>query len=260
MHTAFLFKESLKMDCIRKKTSVGILTFIIVILLSTDAHGYMKRNSIWKESVTEENLIYNDGVVFTQQTSSAIRCARACQSHPIPCLDITYTTTTEECRGYSGLSNDSVSQANTKMWRHVCRLDGYTYDPTFRVCIRLYTTAKTWFEASESCSNDTAYLLILDTLEKVQATKTGAHRDFFAATNDWWVGGYDYDGGPANDFKWSNGESIAIPSDIWFHPSQPSDDSERCINLFSYPTLFGLNDYVCSLQMCYACQEDIQKQ
>ncbi|XP_033724680.1 secretory phospholipase A2 receptor-like [Pecten maximus] len=231
----------------------GITLIFLSALISTAV--CVNANYIWRENVTEENFIYNDGVVLTQQTSNAIKCARACKSHSIPCLDITYTTTTEECRGYSGLSHDSISQANTKMWRHVCRLDGYTYDPTFRVCIRLYTTAKTWFEASESCSNDTAYLLILDTLEKVQATKTGAHKDLFSESHSWWVGGYDYDIGTANDFKWSNGESIAIPSDIWFLPNQPDNQAEMCVNL--YINTPGINDQECDDLLYYACQEDI---
>ncbi|XP_033724681.1 uncharacterized protein LOC117314703 [Pecten maximus] len=227
----------------------GIRSCSLIILLSTAVCS--NRNFIWKENVTEENLIYNDGVVFTQQTASAINCAWACQTHSMPCLDFTYTTTTEECRGYDGISHDSVSHVNTKMWRQVCRLDGYTYDPTFRVCIRLYTTARNWLGALEACYTDTAYLLILDTIEKVRATKTGVHKDLFSESDRWWIGGYDND----TETKWINGENIDIPSEIWYSSNQPDHDHEECINLFI--NSLGINDQTCSHLMYYVCQENI---
>ncbi|XP_069115115.1 CD209 antigen-like protein D [Argopecten irradians] len=242
------------MDYSNSMKSAGILTLMLALQM-TGIQGYRKLNSIWKENVTEVNLVYNDGVVFTEWMPSAIRCARACELHSIPCLDVTFTTTTNECRGYNGLSYDSASQSDTQMWRHACRLPGYTYDPTFRVCIRLYSTSQNWYESQTTCRNDGADLLILDTLEKVLATETGVHKHLFAASDEWWVGGYDYDAGTDNDFRWSDGSSIAIPSDIWFQQSEPSDDHERCINLFMYTGFFGLNDYGCSNTMYFVCQE-----
>ncbi|XP_060080522.1 uncharacterized protein LOC132559907 [Ylistrum balloti] len=235
-----------------------IRSLTIDILLSTVVRAGMKINYVWKEDITEENVIFNDSLVFTKQISGLMSCAGACGTHSVNCVDFSYTTTTEECRGYDGLAHDRISQENTKMYRNVCRLPGYTYDPSFDACLRLYTTARTWFESSEECSNDTAHLLIIDTMDKLQATQTGVHKDLFAASNEWWIDGYDFADGPANDFRWSNGESMDIPQDLWFHPSQPSDEDERCINLFLYPNFLGLNDYLCSdITMFYVCQEDI---
>ncbi|XP_069133197.1 uncharacterized protein [Argopecten irradians] len=250
--------------------SLLMIGLLMITLLST---ATCTHSNIWKENVTEVNLIYNDGVTFSQQSPSAISCARICLQHSA-CLDITYTITTEECRGYNGMSNDSISQGDTRMWRRLnvsddsshpdvpgnardpttCLIPGYTYDPDIGVCIRLYTTQKTWQDAALACSQDSAYLLILDTMKKMNATKFGIHREQFLVTNDWWVGGYDYDDGPANDFRWSNNESIAIPSDIWFAPSIPDKPGERCVNHY-VQGFFGLNDNTCAFTLFYACQE-----
>ncbi|XP_069124470.1 uncharacterized protein [Argopecten irradians] len=206
-------------------------------------------NKIWEEDITEANLIYTNGVVFIKQLPNAIKCARACQRHYVPCLDYSYTTTTEECRGYDGLSHDFISQSDTQMWKKTCRLSGYTYDPAFRVCIRLYPIAQTWFQALEACYADAAHLLIVDTVDKVRATVTGLHKNIFAETHKWWLGGYDNENGT----KWLNNENIDIPSAIWYHPAQPDCDSEQCINLYLHP--LGINDQQCLDLMFYACQE-----
>ncbi|XP_033763475.1 uncharacterized protein LOC117344756 [Pecten maximus] len=213
--------------------------------------GNTIENSKWKKTFTGTNFVYNDGVVFSQQTSGSISCAQACQLHTTTCVEFSYAITTKECRGYNGLSQNPVSQANANIWTFACRLDGYTYDPALRVCIRLYTVTKTWQDAADACSAETAQLLILDTVQKLQATTTGVHKDLFAAGGIWWIGGYDNDAGPANDFKWGNGQIIDANL---FSPIQPDNDHERCIHLNSEP---GLNDFSCSSALFYVCQKNI---
>ncbi|XP_060076567.1 aggrecan core protein-like [Ylistrum balloti] len=208
--------------------------------------------SSWQNDASNVNVIFDDTVLFKAKADSTIACADSCKIHTVKCRSFSYTSNTKECRGYGDPLQGRVDQANTSLWKRVCRREDYKYDPAFDTCIRFSSIGKSWFEASAWCNNDGAYLLITDTKEKQQATKSGLHSSEFRTHFRWWVGGYDYDDTSVNDFRWINGEPI---SDKLWSADEPSHVSEHCVNL--YPSNASLNDLPCSNQEYFVCQEDL---
>ncbi|XP_060074755.1 C-type lectin domain family 6 member A-like [Ylistrum balloti] len=224
------------------------------LIVMTGVPGSCFIQSSWQNDENEADVIFNDSVLFKAEVDSIIDCADSCNLHTVKCRSFSYTSNTKECRGYGDLLQGRESQAGTSLWKKVCRRDDYTYDPAYDTCVRLFSIEKSWWEASYWCNNDGAYLLIVDTVAKMQATQSGLHSITFQTEDRWWLGGYDYDASSVNDFRWINGEPINDTSILW-HPNEPNDVNERCINLYSLSA--SLNDLHCSTLEYFVCQEDL---
>ncbi|XP_033724941.1 C-type lectin domain family 6 member A-like [Pecten maximus] len=198
---------------------------------------------------SEDNAIYSDHVLFTTEIESVINCAELCTAK---CSSFSYSYKPKECRGYGDRLLGRLHRNATFLWKRSCRAAKYTYDPAFGTCVRLFNIRKNWTMASDVCTYDGTHLLIADTIEKVQASQNGVHSSKFLRASRWWIGGYDYDEGSANNFKWVNGVSISVTSNIWY-PTEPNDPSERCVNLL--PSSGYLHDLNCSEEEFFVCQE-----
>ncbi|XP_053398368.1 uncharacterized protein LOC123553297 [Mercenaria mercenaria] len=134
-----------------------------------------------------------------------------------------------------------------------CTNAGYTYEPDFDLCFKIFSTMATWQQARDRCLLEHAELAEPNTLGIVKFFDNYL-KSF--GTTEYWVGGKQSQSDPQK-FIWQTTQQT-IAQDLW-HAGEPNNVNEQCVVLHWYKRqdldkLFRLNDIPCNLHNAFICQ------